>query len=112
MADAPRKRADGGLVDQNGASIAESGFAPATTYKTQEGWNKDADDQRQAEADRSVEGTANRSVGEHILAAGRAVFEGGKFRDAVSKRRDPVNPLYDRRQGPQQPQSRLGDVEP
>ena len=49
------------------------------------------------EEDKKLEGKEGRSVGEHILAGARAVFEGTKFRENQASGRDPKYPLYDRR---------------
>lgn len=93
-----RKYADGGLVDEKGNSLS-GGFEPATTYKLQDAWDKDASAKNQSDLDKAAQGTSGRSFGEHMLAGARAIFEGDKYRDAVGADRDPINPLYDRRKG-------------
>lgn len=62
-------------------------------------WIDKANADRQSAADDAVVGTANRSVGEHLLAGARAVFEGDRYRANMSAGRDPKNPLYDKRKG-------------
>lgn len=82
--------------------IDEKGNPPSDNWRelrTRKGWaRKQAEDDARAEEKR-LEGTEGRSVGEHIKAGARAVFEGEPYRrrEIEGGARDRVNPLYDRR---------------
>tara|TARA_R110000868_G_scaffold104180_1_gene286621 strand:+ start:476 stop:856 length:381 start_codon:yes stop_codon:yes gene_type:complete len=68
-------------------------------------WIDKANADRQSAADDAVVGTANRSVGEHLLAGVRALSDGDRYSRTkmqakyMDAGRDPKNPLYDKRKG-------------
>ncbi len=86
--------------------VNEDGSEPDDNFRelrTPDGWATEKRKRAQADADYQASGVGakDRSVGEHIKAGARALFEGGKFRDRASRdgERDTSNPLYDRKKG-------------
>ena len=89
---------------ENGGLVDEDGNAPTMFSReigTKEHWDRKREQQKQTAADKDAEGTRNRSMGEHLEAAARAMFEGGKHREraVADGLRDPKNTLYNRRKG-------------
>lgn len=86
------------LVDENGNEPGENW----RELRSPEGWAEERRKRSQADADYKVSGVGSkdRSVGEHIKAGARAIFEPREWRDdALASRRDRANPLYDRKKG-------------
>lgn len=95
-----QKFADGGLVQEDGSPPDDS----VRELRTAEGWARKRKEEGYKKKDRELEGTHDRSIGEHLTAGARAMFEGTKFRDTMvgAGARDPKNPLYDRRKAPRE----------
>lgn len=95
-----KKFAGGGSVESD--LVDEDGNPPSDNFRTlgtRDYWKNKKRDADQAKADKDAEGTAGRSIGEHLQAGARAVFEGKTYRDYMAPTRDPKNPLYDKRKG-------------
>lgn len=90
-----------GLMDESGKRLKDMNPSdpPWRELRTRKGWARKKAEQDAKKEEKELEGTKGRSIGEHVLAAGRAVFEGEKYREReeMSGSRDPVSPLYDRR---------------
>ena len=88
------------LLDEEG-NPAGPNFRKLSTKR---GWKEEAARERQNTRDYGVSavGSSDRSIGEHLLAGARGVFEGTEFRRRESEygKRDRANPLYDRKKAP------------
>jgi hypothetical protein len=97
-----QKFSEGGLVQEDG-SEPDNQFRE---LRTPAGWEEHRREQRHSVANEAASrvGASGRSIGEHILAGARAVFEGTKFRENEERSgtRDKTNPLYDRKKAPDQ----------
>lgn len=95
-----QKFADGGLVD-------EDGNPPSNNFRelrSPESWARKRKEEGYKKRDREIEadGASGRSIGEHLKAGVRAVFEPKEWRAIYEEggKRDKANPLYDRKRVP------------
>ena len=93
----PLPRPDTRMFDEDGNSSENS--PNFRTLSSKSGMAREKARKEYDKADRELEGTHDRSFGEHSLAAARKIWEGHKYRKDAARggRRDPTNDLYDRR---------------